>query len=142
MSKYVLFYLFLFIIGCSKKEAHNLCFKYDFTANLVAEWKAEIPNPGFTIKNAIIKEDCLEITIQSGGCSGNSWQADLIGSISIIKTLPPIRPIRFRLDNKEMCYALITKTYLINLEALRDTGSGKKIFLDLEGWDKNLLYTY
>ena len=95
------------------------------------------------IEDAIIVGNKLEIKVSyGGGCENHSFE--LIGSPNISKSLPPIRSIQLiHRANKDACKALIIKELKFDISAFTyKKESGDAIYLQLDGWDAKLLYTY
>lgn len=94
----------------------------------------------FTLSKVKIVGDCLNITVTSSGCSGDTWKIKMVDSGAIAESFPEQRYIRVLLKNEELCHAVIGKEVSFDLTPLR-TGSGK-LSLHLKDWDETLLYTY
>lgn len=95
------------------------------------------------IEDAKIVGNKLEIKVSyGGGCENHSFE--LIGSPNISKSLPPIRSIQLiHSANKDACKALIIKELKFDISAFTyKKESGDAIYLQLDGWDAKLLYTY
>ena len=95
------------------------------------------------IEDAKIVGNKLEIKVSyGGGCENHSFE--LIGSPNISKSLPPIRSIQLiHRANKDACKALIIKEMAFDISAFTyKKESGNTIYLQLDGWDEKLLYTY
>ena len=95
----------------------------------------------YTIISASINGNCLEVEYSSSGCSGESWTEEMVDSEEILESFPPQRRIRMLLDNKELCDAVFTKTVSFDLTPLR-TEDYSMVILNLDGFDKSLLYEY
>ena len=98
----------------------------------------------FTITQATITGDCLEITISASGCDGDNWELALYDSEEILTASDgdpgPWRMLRLTLQNPELCEALITKTFSFDISSLQYQD---KIYLMLDDWDTGiLLYEY
>ena len=96
----------------------------------------------FEIQEASISGNKLLLKISyAGGCQEHSFQ--LVGAPQISKSLPPIRSIRLIHDgNQDACKAKIIKDIEIDISELcykNETNSS--IYLQLQGWKENLLYT-
>jgi hypothetical protein len=96
----------------------------------------------FEIQEATITGNKLLLKISyAGGCQEHSFQ--LVGAPQISKSLPPIRSIRLIHDgNQDACKAKIIKDIEIDISELcykNETNSS--IYLQLQGWKENLLYT-
>lgn len=95
------------------------------------------------VEDVKINGDKLEIKVSyGGGCENHSFE--LIGSPNISKSLPPIRSIQLiHRANKDVCKALIIKELTFDISAFAyKKESGSTIYLQLDGWDQKLLYTY
>ena len=96
----------------------------------------------FEIQEATITGNKLLLKISyAGGCQEHSFQ--LVGAPQISKSLPTIRSIRLIHDgNQDACKAKIIKDIEIDISELcykNETNSS--IYLQLQGWKENLLYT-
>ncbi|MFS4492407.1 hypothetical protein [Maribacter sp. 2308TA10-17] len=94
----------------------------------------------FEIINAEINNDCLSLTIQSGGCNNGTWHLDLVDADRVAETAIPQRDLKVFLDNTELCNALTTMTISFELTPLRI--NDKLIILNLEKWGEQLEYRY
>ncbi|EDP71605.1 hypothetical protein FBALC1_03937 [Flavobacteriales bacterium ALC-1] len=100
--------------------------------NLYAE-----PSPSdYNISNAEINEDCLEITIQASGCSGSTWEVDLISNITPSIGFTRTIYLSLKLTNLEACAVFITKTYSFDISHLRNEFI--TTFISIEGWDDTI----
>ena len=98
------------------------------------------PNDPITISGAAIVDDSLQISFGASCCDGKSWQVKLVGSGEVLYSLPPQRSIRLSLKNDELCTAVCGRTLKFDLLPCRVNGN--QIILNLEGWDKPLIYNY
>jgi hypothetical protein len=94
----------------------------------------------YSIENAHIANDSLFFTLNSSGCDGSSWVAKLIDSGFIAESYPVQRFAKISLENEEVCDALPSRSFAINITPLKT--SDDKIIIHLEGWESNLLYEY
>lgn len=94
----------------------------------------------FSIQSVLLEGDCLEVKIQSGGCSGETWDVKLVDSGGIAESNPPQRYVKVLLGNKELCEGLISKTVIFDLRPIR-TGDNV-VLLNLENWDDQIRYEY
>lgn len=94
----------------------------------------------YTIKEINVNGDCLEISIVSSGCDGNSWKAELIDSEGIMESLIVQRELRLVLENLEICDAIITKTFTFDLRPIQINDD--KVILNVKFWDEQVLYEY
>ncbi len=97
----------------------------------------------FTISEATIAGNCLQITINTSGCNGDNWDVALYDADEILTASDgdagPWRMLRLTLDNPELCEAIITKTYCFDISNLQ---YNDKIFLLLDNWETEILYEY
>ena len=77
-----------------------------------------------------------------GGCKDHEFQ--LIGSLAIAKSYPPIRGIQLvHKANEDNCRALVRKRLEVNIEEIAyQQEEGSEIYLSLEGWKERIKYTY
>jgi len=94
----------------------------------------------YTILDAVITDDCLEVEIYSGGCDGSTWEVSLVDSEAIAESYPIQRFIKLSLKNEEICLAMVAKRYSFDLKPIRTTDN--QISLNLENWSNPLLYSY
>lgn len=76
----------------------------------------------YMITNAVINGNCIDISISSSGCSGSTWVTELVDSGGLVETNPPMRLIRLKLTNNELCSAVISKTVSFNISNLKLPG--------------------
>lgn len=95
---------------------------------------------GFFIRSAQLKGDCLVVSIQSGGCSGNTWKVELIDAGIITESNPQQRYLKISMDNRELCEAFITKIYTFDLRPVRSQNDF--VLLNLELWEEQIRYEY
>lgn len=93
----------------------------------------------FTIEEAVIVGDSLKVSIQSSGCDGSEWLVKLVDSGAIAESYPVQRFAKISLKNEELCDAIVTKEYSINITPLRVED---QLYLNLEGWDSQLHYDF
>ncbi|PWJ42802.1 hypothetical protein [Sediminitomix flava] len=93
---------------------------------------------GYEIEDAVIEGDSLSFTLHSSGCDGNSWEVALIDSEVIAESYPVQRYFKVSLTNTEACFAVISKTYTIDISALKNDSD--KTILHIEGLEESLLY--
>jgi len=94
----------------------------------------------FEIINVEIENDCLSLTIKSGGCNNGTWQVDLVDADRISETGIPQRDLKVFLDNNELCNAITAMTISFELTPLRT--DDKIIMLNLEKWNSQIEYSY
>lgn len=139
MKKIVLL-LLLLSAACSSDD--------DAAANAACENDVIIDNALYTtvetshylITGAKIVGDCLEVSIRSGGCSGEDWVAELIDADRVAETATPQRDLKVSLENPELCYGIVTRSFSFNLRPLQS--QDKELILNLENWEEPLNYEY
>lgn len=128
-----------FMFSCSDDDDGASVSECDFNS-IVDGSLFEVPSPNaYVISNAEINEDCIEITIQSGGCSGDSWEVDLISNYPISNGFTNNAVLSLKLVDLELCEAYISKTYSFDLSEIHDE-SMNTIF-SVEGWDETFQIT-
>lgn len=99
------------------------------------------PNANFQILSAAINNDCLELNVSSGGCSGETWTVELYDSENIAESLPVQRFLRLDMINLEVCNAIVNQIYTFDLTPIQ-TEQESEILLNIEGWEDLVLYEY
>lgn len=97
----------------------------------------------YTVLNAEVKANTLELEIQyGGGCKDHIFEC--IGDEAIMKSNPPKRMVKLiHENNQDECKALITKKISIDIRSLSITETkGSEIILLLHGWDGELRYIF
>ena len=95
---------------------------------------------GFSIRSVQIIGDCLEVEIESGGCSGETWKVDLIDAGRVAESNPEQRDLKILLENEELCNAIVFKTYTFDLRPVQTNNS--VVLLNLELWEEQIRYEY
>ncbi|TXE06126.1 hypothetical protein FUA26_14195 [Seonamhaeicola algicola] len=116
----------------------NTC---DFTILVDEEAYTKGNFEGLNILDASIEADCLQVTFGASGCSGTSWEFQLIDSGTVAESLPEQRYMKLNFKNNEACLAYFERTVSFNLLPIRVKGS-HKIQLHLEGVNAPLTYNY
>lgn len=94
----------------------------------------EVPSPSFyTILNAEIDDDCLEITFGASGCDGESWEVQLVSDFPLVAGSTGGANLSLKLTNPEVCAAYFTKTYSFDLSDIH--GDNLTTMFNLEDWD-------
>ncbi|TRX58681.1 hypothetical protein FNH22_12440 [Fulvivirga sp. M361] len=142
MNRFLVFIvcsLFFFASSCDEEAPDELplvpCDKF-----LIVNENAflTLDSDPFTVTNAFVIDDCLQVVITASGCDGNAWEVELIGSDSVEVSTTIQRDLRLKLKNEEDCDAVINKPFAFELRTLGVKGS---ITLNLDGWDKPLNYS-
>jgi len=95
------------------------------------------------IDTAYIDGNTMTIKVHYGGGCGEHFFA-LEGNQAISKSLPPIRTITLSHSGKQdVCKAIVHKTLRFDISDFAyKKENGSEIFLNLEGYDEQLKYTY
>ena len=94
----------------------------------------------YMIRDVSVSGDCMEITFAAGGCSGSTWEEELIDMGAIAESNPVQRFLRLRLLDNEDCEAYITKTVSFNIAPLQVNKD--ELYLNIDGWEELVLYSY
>jgi len=94
----------------------------------------------YELNEVKLNGDCLEITFSASGCSGSSWETDLIDMGAIAESFPVQRFVRLSLTDEELCEAWITKTVSFNISPLQVEQD--RLYLNFDGWEGQILYKY
>ncbi|WP_163514761.1 hypothetical protein [Gelidibacter japonicus] len=148
MKKFIFPILILtsFLLSCNKKDdpaTSALCDEFVIINNYMFKNRPDDDGTGrngFEITSAEITDDCLVIGILSGGCTGSTIKMDLVDAGRVSETTIPQRDLKLFIDNTELCNAIVGKTMSFDLTPLRI--QKKEIWLNLEKWDAQLIYTY
>ncbi len=101
--------------------------------------ETEIDN--YNIQNVVLEEGILKVTINSSGCDGNSWIANLVDSGDISESSPVQRSLKLNLVNQEECLAEFTRTYEFDLSKIQ-VDQETVIVLNIAGWNEPINYEY
>ncbi|MEM9023610.1 MAG: hypothetical protein AAGB22_07700 [Bacteroidota bacterium] len=114
-----------------------LCAK---TALLSNDAFVNAPADQVTLNSVAVDGNCLLVNFSASGCSGDSWEVNLIGSLTVRDSDPPQRSVRFSLGNSELCQAFITQEISFDLTPLRAEGNG--VYLNIVNSGESVLYEY
>ncbi|KJD37166.1 hypothetical protein PW52_01545 [Tamlana sedimentorum] len=114
----------------------------DKTAVLDAEMYANLETDFFTMSNVKITDDCLSFSFSASGCSGDSWEFNLVDSEAVAESSPEQRYLKIQLINNEACLAVFTKQISFNLKPLQINNTQNELILNIEGLDNALTYKY
>lgn len=95
----------------------------------------------YSVLNATIEEDCLEVSISTSGCDPDSWELALVDSENIAESMPPQRFLKLTITTNQDCLAVFGKTESFNLKALRIEGVNA-VVLNIENFPEPLNYSY
>jgi hypothetical protein len=135
--------LFLTTFSCSDSDdKKTLALTCDKQSQITGELAYnEISTANYMITAVALNVNCLDITISSSGCSGNTWEMDLFSTNSLPDTFPLQRALKLQLINNEVCAAIFQKTVSFDLTPLQIDGQNQ-ITLNIEGWGEQLIYQY
>ena len=94
------------------------------------------PDDALDIKEVQLSGNCLTISFGASGCSGESWELQLIASADIAESLPPQQSVRISLKNEEVCLAYFERAVEFDITSLNANG---EIQLNLLGYGQILL---
>jgi hypothetical protein len=128
-----------FLAACNKDKNHDsVCEKkVQIDKTLYINTKTD----NYTIVDAKLSGNCLEIQFGSSGCDGKSWTVELVDAQGVVDTNPQQRYLKLALANNELCAAAFSKTVSFDITPLRIPGA-KVVRLKLEGLNIALLYYY
>lgn len=108
----------------------------DYNVIIDGDQYAEASPNDYDIANAEIIDDCLKITIRSGGCDGESWEVMLVSDYPLAFGDSFGANVGLKLTNTEDCEAYITKSFSFDLSVIHNNNTDGVITLD--GWDGTL----
>lgn len=128
------------ISSCNRGDGDSN--KCDQVPILSSEQFETAPNDQLFITTLELNEynDCLKISFSSSGCSGDTWDIELIDSEIILESCPPQRNLRLSLRNGETCEAIITKELTFDINELKVDGN--QVLLNITNSDIQILYRY
>lgn len=94
----------------------------------------------FVLKNALIVDSCLKITIQYGGGCGDI-AAELLTNSCVFETLPPQKDMFFEFKDMDSCEALITKEFCFDISSLKYPDSNT-LLLNIKNMGIQLTFNY
>ncbi len=89
----------------------------------------------YTITGVSVLNNCLTITLTSGGCDGNSWEVSLIDSGIQTASIPPMRNLRLSLISNEICLAIAQQSYTFDI----GSNESETVIYSLEGWNSPII---
>jgi hypothetical protein len=145
MYKTIFFFILLTLAACNKKDV-DMSDQNDFNeecpthAIVNQSLFDQAPDDFLLINEVTISGDCMTIRLSSGGCSGDHWKVQLVGSENTIRTGIPKREIRLSLENPELCEAWISKEFSFNISEFRTDTS--PMYLVLTNNESNYFYEF
>lgn len=127
-------------LNCSNDDDDSYQNNCDFETLISAEQYENAPSEQLIINSLETYGTCLKINFGSSGCSGDTWELQLIDSESILESLPPQRNLRLSLKNDELCEAFFTKEITFDISNLQVEGN--QVQLNITNSDESILYEY
>ncbi len=119
-------------------EPDTVC---DSFIDIVSEDQFNTPGDAdFNIKNVVINQDCLSISIVDSGCNADNWEVTLLTTSSVMESNPIQKALKIKLINNQACLAVFQKTKTFDLTPIQVEGEDE-IILNIEGLDM-IVYTY
>jgi hypothetical protein len=145
MKSLLIFSIALLIFSCkSHKNAKNSTIETNSETMLKATiGDIETPSDLIQITGVTISGNIMSIDVNySGGCEEHNFQ--LIGSVNISKSLPPIRSVKLVHNaNGDACRKLEERTLVFDISDLTyKQEAGSVIYLTLDGWKDRIEYTF
>jgi len=139
IKKLVILFLAPIALSCTNNDdpSANEC---DFQTLISGGLYVNAPSDELVINSLDISNDCLRINFSASGCSGDTWEIQLIDSEAILESLPPQRNLRLSLKNEEDCEAFITKEYTFDISNLQVQNN--QVYLNIVNADESILYSY
>lgn len=117
--KYALFVISILIIfSCGKKEKNNLDCKSIIVDN--ALYKTASKDTTALIKYYNLQDNCLEMTINAGGCNPEVWDVELIFSDVYMESLPMQTRANIQIKNQGACLAYFEKTISFDISEINE----------------------
>lgn len=139
---FVIAVMFCFMnILCENENDNIVDMNCDFVAVIDKTKYDNLETASFEFISAKIVDGCLAIKIGASGCSGDTWNFDLVDSGAVAESSPEQRFLKFQLINDEACLAYFERTVLVDLTPLQINGSNE-IILNLEDLETPLNYKY
>lgn len=134
--------LFLVTISCSDDDKKTVNSNCDKQALVFSDDNfQDVITANYMITNVVLNGDCLSVAISSSGCSGETWDVELISSNSILESFPVQRLVKIELENPEVCLAIVQKTVSFDLAPFQ-VDRQNQVILNIDGWDEPITYQY
>lgn len=134
--KSLLTFVLLIVLGaCSSDEGRSGHEKVVISAEMYDQTMTD----GYSIIEADIVGDILNITLEASGCDGRTWGIRLIDSGAIAESYPVQRYAKILLENEELCEAIVTMKVTFDISSLRVED---QLYLNLVGWKDKLHYDF
>lgn len=132
--KFFIFFLLGLSLSCSNDDDNsNIESSCDFDV-IIDEQLFEEPSPSvYSIVNAEINGNCLEIEIGASGCNANSWVVFLVSDLPVEAGGTGGSALSLKLTNTEVCEVYFTRIYSFDLSVIADENTNT--VFGLEGWE-------
>lgn len=133
----------LLCVSCFKDADDNLRLTLcDTVSKIVSESEfSNIETSNYIITDVELNGDCLQITIQTGGCDPNFMGMGLYSPDAFYGQHPANRQLKVELDNNQLCDALFSKTVSFDVTPLR-LEDQNELELLIDGWQASIVYVY
>lgn len=130
----------ILIMSCNEDDGGENSITSDSTTLISSEAFLNAPSDQLTINSLEITENCLNINFSASGCSGDTWELQLIDSDEILESIPLQRNLRLSLKNEEECEAFITQELSFDISNVQVNGN--QVILNILNSGDKILYEY
>ncbi|GEM_PF-4439285 len=123
---------------CKKSKINTSC---NFVTTIDEDAYREAGDRGIAIDELSISNDCLNIIYWGSGCSGGTWELELLDSDAVLESSPPKRRLKLILKFRELCAAVLSKEATFDISELKVDGENE-IELEIVNADKSIIYNY
>lgn len=96
----------------------------------------------FDIDTAYVEDNCLKVSVAyGGGTSPSAVKFVMYQGKQVAESIPPQRWLKLTLDDQDYAKAIIRRELSYDLTSTKIDTKGA-VLLNLEGYDKRLLYQY
>ncbi len=128
--------LFVILSSCSVREASGVEVCGEFAIEDESNY-VSTTSSNYRIKEVLAVGNCITVTIEASGCSGDRWRGTLYFSELIVETTPNQRYSKLSLVTNEACLAVIEKSFTFNIGNMRP--DNEPFMLKLEGLDQPIV---
>jgi len=124
------------LISCNNDDNSDSISSCDFETIIDGDLYIMASESSYDVTNAIVTADCLEITIGSSGCDGETWEVLLVSDYPLAFGDNFGASLSLKLTSNEDCEAYLIRTYSFDLSVIHNNNQDGVISLD--GWDETL----
>lgn len=128
--------LFVILNSCNASDPSGAGFCGDYAIEDEAKY-VSTSSTEYTIKDVVAFGNCITITINASGCSGDRWRGTLYFSEQVVETTPNQRYSKLSLFNDEACLAVFEKSFTFNIGNMRP--NNEPFMLMLEGLNQPIV---